>query len=357
LVEREGQTPILWQAAETNSLLHQGYLLLTVPRRLQTPSRTPQTGIDYEGTAVWESNRLAGRSILDLAVAPTTPTTIYAGTDIGLYKSIDGGVSWSSTGLLDPSVNSIAIDPLTPTTIYTGTGSGLFKSTDGGENWISLIRTSVLSLAIDPLTPTTIYAGSGYGIEKSTSGGEDWTTINNGMETGRYGEHLGTVLTLAIDPITPTTLYAGTASFTHLGTWRHGQGHIYKSTDGGENWNVIYASNESIFDITINPITPNILYCALLGGIEKSEDGGAGWDSFSNGIACASVNALLIDPSTPTTLYAGLDCGIFKRMDAGEWNEFSPTLTKNEIISLAVDPAIPTTLYVGTKGSGVFVFR
>ena len=65
-----------------------------------------------------------------LALDPTTPTTLYAGTDGGgVFKTTDGGASWSpvNTGLtcgrsLSPcNVSALALDPTTPTTLYAGT--------------------------------------------------------------------------------------------------------------------------------------------------------------------------------------------------------------------------------------------
>ena len=107
-------------------------------------------------------------------------------------------------------INALAIDPVTPTTLYAGTWGGVFKSTDGGGNW-SAVNTGenfpyVEALVIDSATPTTLYAGMnfGQGVFKSTDGGANWSTINTGL-TATYVEEL------AIDPAAPTTLYAGTS--------------------------------------------------------------------------------------------------------------------------------------------------
>jgi hypothetical protein len=61
---------------------------------------------------------------------------------MGVYKSKDGGASWSAmnTGLTDLNVTALAIDPSTPTILYAGTEVGVFKyeasadSGDGGSN-------------------------------------------------------------------------------------------------------------------------------------------------------------------------------------------------------------------------------
>src|SRR5439155_904852 len=56
----------------------------------------------------------------------------------GLFKSTDGGTNWQPTGLARTNVRAIAIDPTTPTTLYAGTDSGVFKSVDGGATWSAM---------------------------------------------------------------------------------------------------------------------------------------------------------------------------------------------------------------------------
>src|SRR5436190_1676610 len=71
-------------------------------------------------------------------------------------------------------IPALAIDPTTPSTLYAGTitldaanmftGGGVFQSTDGGGSWSAvssgLTNTGVEALAIDPTTPSTLYAGT-----------------------------------------------------------------------------------------------------------------------------------------------------------------------------------------------------
>jgi photosystem II stability/assembly factor-like uncharacterized protein len=122
-------------------------------------------------TSVWTGSGLEGETIRALAIDPATPTTLYAGTSAGVFKSTDGGENWRTVnnGLANVDVRALAIDSVTPTTLYAGTwGGGVFKSTDGGENWnafnMGLVNLHVFALAIDPVTPTTIYAGTDIGV-------------------------------------------------------------------------------------------------------------------------------------------------------------------------------------------------
>lgn len=81
-----------------------------------------------------------------LVLDPLTPSTLYAGTrSAGVFKSTDGGENWHMVTKLPEQdseyaamliIDSLAIDPSTPTTLYAGTwGSGVLKSTDAGETW------------------------------------------------------------------------------------------------------------------------------------------------------------------------------------------------------------------------------
>src|SRR5262245_34064649 len=81
-----------------------------------------------------------------------------------------GNNVWTSLGPEGAIVNALALDPSTPTTLYAGTATGgVFKSTSGGSRW-SAVNTGlprnvyddtlivyVTALAIDPSTPTTLY--------------------------------------------------------------------------------------------------------------------------------------------------------------------------------------------------------
>src|SRR6266571_4356974 len=87
----------------------------------------------HAGNNVWTSLGPEGGIVQALALDPTTPTTVYAGTrGGGVFKSTNGGNSWSAvnTGLPDLEIFALALDPTTPTTVYAGTVHGVFKSTN-----------------------------------------------------------------------------------------------------------------------------------------------------------------------------------------------------------------------------------
>ena len=281
-----------------------------------------------------------------LAINPTTPTTLYAslsandnGTlNSGLYKSTDGGNSWAilTNGLNGVNINALAIDPSSPNTVYAGSTSvGVYKSTNGGASWVNsssgLIFGGNGSIAIDPVTPQTVYLATGGGVFKSTNGGGSWVQMNTGLTTT-------IVHTLNITP--NSTIYAGTSG-----------GGVFKSTNGGASWTLQGSQTVSFINsIVVDPATPTTVYAGGLfsnGGVFKSTDAGVTWQRSNNGMDNGSVSSLAIDPIAHLTLYASTAQGIFKTVNgAASWTPLSTSMTGPIII----DPTTPTTLYTLNGG-------
>jgi photosystem II stability/assembly factor-like uncharacterized protein len=182
------------------------------------------------------------RSIHEIAFAPSAPDIVFAATGlddpggagntrpgIGIYKSIDGGVTWFTVnrGLESTTLNimAVAINPQNPDVAYLGEkNSGVYKTLDGGQSWVpahnGLLVTDVRALAIDPMNPNTIYAGAYFGgIWKSENGGDSWRNITSGLSA------VASVYSLVIDPAQPNILYAADV-----------QTGVYRSTDSGASW-------------------------------------------------------------------------------------------------------------------------
>jgi photosystem II stability/assembly factor-like uncharacterized protein len=317
------------------------------------PYEWPPGGVlkSSNGGTVWTDGGLTGRQVYALAIDPRG--TLYAGTDEGLFRGTGG--TWTSIGptilgvVSSPGILALAIDPSAPATLYAGTsGAGVFKSRNGGVSWAAvnagLIASSVQALAIDPSTPSTLFAGTrGGGVFLSRNGGGSWTPVNSGLT-------VYFVSALAIDRSTPATLYAGTLF----------PGGVFKSTNGGASWTAVNAGLG-------NPVAPDLvgnvgalaidpssatLYAGVDSQVFKSTSGGRTWTAVDRGLPSYWVAALAIDPSVPTTLYVGLQGGgVFKSIDGGEnWTE---SLPRQSVYALAIDPSAPTTLYVATE-QGVF---
>ena len=80
------------------------------------------------------------------------------------------GPTWtaSGAGLPDVPVNALVIDPVNPTNLYAGTDVGVYASTDGGANWAPYVTgmpvVSVFGLSLQPSTRMLRAATHGRGM-------------------------------------------------------------------------------------------------------------------------------------------------------------------------------------------------
>jgi photosystem II stability/assembly factor-like uncharacterized protein len=210
---------------------------------------------------------LSSNAVRVIALSP--PMTLYASNAGGLLKSVNGGASWIETGsgLGGADVQALAIDPSIPGTLYAGTTiAGIFKSTNKGAHWtginIGLASKQIAALAIDPSATETVYAGTAdAGVFKTTNGGVSWTAANSGITNQM-------VQALAIDPSSPTTIYAGTA----VG--------LFKTADGGLHWTTGHSAltGANVSCLMIDGANPQVIYAGTFGGgVFKSLDGAATW--------------------------------------------------------------------------------
>jgi len=334
-------------------------------------------GLRAAGSSKWTSIGPFGGSIQSLAIDPQNPTTLYAGTNSGIFKSTDGGTSWISINSMF-FVGSLAIDPQNSDTLYAG-GYGVFKSVDGGINWSEASSGifpmsqngpgygNVLSLVIDPQHPDTLYAGTARGLYKSVDGSATWKAAGAGLPTLPVAPGVSVALNvdrLTIDPQNPNTLYT-LVSLPHA----FGNGGlvccstaIFKTTDGGASWNALappvgrlpsFDMPSPISTIAIDPQNPKTVYAVepRAPALFKSVDGGATWSTVNSGIA---PFALAIDPQNPNTLYASTNDGFFKSADGGtNWTAAASGLPGG-VGLVAIDPQHPTIVYAARGMNGLF---
>lgn len=138
---------------------------------------------------------LPDSAIQALAVSPNfaVDRTLYAGLEEGgLYCSTDGGENWTIVGRatepLPGAVNTLALlpspDPMADTTgeahptILAGTNWGVFWSIDGGDHWEAAIGGDFIALDFASADDGTVIAGSlSDGLFFSPDAGKSWTQV------------------------------------------------------------------------------------------------------------------------------------------------------------------------------------
>ncbi|HYX21174.1 MAG TPA: hypothetical protein VFA98_10060, partial [Thermoanaerobaculia bacterium] len=125
-------------------------------------------------------------------VNPTSPTIppLIIGTAAGIWGTrlgSHGGLHLVTLGALaSRQVFAVAEDPASRSTIYAGTNGGLFRSTDSGLTFgtaaaVGLTATGIRALLFDPASPSTVYAGTDGGVFVSMDRGASWTPMNAGL--------------------------------------------------------------------------------------------------------------------------------------------------------------------------------
>ena len=261
----------------------------------------------------------------------------------------------------ESTISSLAVDPSAPATVYAGTGyegsrgvNHLNRSEDGGATWRAVGNSSfdgIRAIVLDPANTNTAYA-AGNGVLKSVDGGLSWQRLANPN---------GGMCCLAIHPVVGTTVYAGGSVFP-------GPFQVFKTTDGGASWTPlsVLAGSRGIGAIVIDPLTPSTMYLAGVNGVLKSTDDGATWQPAITGLTTVDVTALVLDPLSPSTLYAGTNGGgVFRSTNgAASWAPYNEGLTTARVTTLAIafggsataisGPSVTRLrLYAGTDGGGL----
>jgi photosystem II stability/assembly factor-like uncharacterized protein len=313
-------------------------------------------------------------------------------TDIGLFRSEDGGHSWisSTRGVpkewtnttywieFDPevkgrvwSVNSWTHDLPRPK-MWRNNGirdyrGGVCRSDDGGRTWTKsnegMEETAATHILLDPTSPANarvLYvAAFGRGVYKSVDGGKIWRLKNTGITQSQpfawriVRDSKGTLYVLVVRR----------SEDGRMGT--EGDGAIYKSTDGAENWSRVTMPEGSNAPngLAADPNTPDRLYLAAWardrgehgegGGIYLSVNAGKTWTQVLD--RDEHVYDVTIDPRDARILYAsGFESSAWKSTNRGEsWTRI-PGFNFKWGHRVIADPEDPKKVYITTFGGGVW---
>ena len=249
-------------------------------------------GLEWRSIGPYRGGRAAS-----VTGVPGKPNLYYFGsTGGGVWKTTDGGNTWEniSDGFFGGSVGSVAVSTWDNNVIYVGGGEGtvrgnvsfgygMWKSTDAGKTWTSAgLKNArhIPKIQIHPKNPELVYAAvlgdlfkssTERGVYRSKDGGKNWERI-------LFANADAGAVDLCMDPNNPRVIYASTWRIrrTPYSLESGGEGSaMYKSTDGGDSW-VNISSNEGlpkgiwgISDVDVSPVNSNRVYAII-----ENEHGG-----------------------------------------------------------------------------------
>ncbi len=322
-----------------------------------------------------------------LAVAPSDPNVIYAGTgepdprtDLatgdGVYRSTDAGRTWTHVGLEQShQIARIVVDPRDANVLFVAAEGnvfapnaerGVYRSRDGGASWQKVLfvndSTGAVDVAMDPTNPRVLFAamwqvrrtpwsladgGAGSGLYRSADGGTTWQRLEgNGLPTGTWAR---TSVSVGADG---RHVYA----LINAGTNANAAG-LYRSDDGGAQWHLVNDDQHIrqrpwyYFQVKADPQDASTVY-VLNFHMWRSVDGGEHIARLDP--PHVDNHALWIDPTAPQRMIEGNDGGATVTLNGGDtWSTESNQPTA-QIYHVATDDRMPYRVYGAQQDRGTY---
>lgn len=287
------------------------------------------------GGAPWQpmNDGLRNRFAWELAPSPVDPSIVWAASYGGISTSADTGRTWTDAGAGIPKFDARTVAP-SPAAAGTALAGffygGVWRTTAGGASWTSSssglpASATVTLLRYRPGDATRVLCGTYSGMYKSVNGGSSWASAWEGF--GRKK-----VWGAATSPSSPDVVYAG--------TYENG---LFKSLDFGATWDSLPLPDAYVRALAVDPANALVVYAGGyytqggLGGIYKSEDGGASWTPKNSGLASLSVWALVVDADDTSHLLAATAEGVYESWNGGgAWTALVAGLQAKDARSVAI---------------------
>ena len=240
--------------------------------------------------------------------------------------------------------------------------SGLYRLAEGETEWELKgsglpDAPAIRALAIHPQKPAIVYAGTQDGPYRSTDHGDHWEKVN-------VPDHGQPVWSLLYSPRDSNVMYAGYEACE-----------IYRSEDGGENWQPIPISvrfpevtmapganpAKRILMMAASAADSGELYGAIeVGGLIRTVDGGESWENLSHGLYAnddfVDMHGVMASSLSPGTVLSISRAGMFRSTDRGEhWThvDLEPLNAKGQTYCRGIKevPGDPKTVWVAAGGN------
>ena len=326
---------------------------------------------------------------------------LLVGTDKGLFRLVEDAATgkWAIDGPHLPGISVLHTMLARDETLYAATahkvwGAHLYRSRDRGRSWASLDAVprhpqssgrgethaiwhvaeagDVLFAGIDPA-----------GLFRSDDRGMSWRPLeglNEHPTRGTWEPSKGcfAVHSICVDSERPDNMVVAVSA-----------GGVYRSEDGGENWQPTNAgvraenlpdpvpeTGHNVHRVIMHPSVPQRLYRQCYSGTYRSDDGARSWVEITPGLPSDFGYGIVTDPNDADTVFQIPESGahlrapvdgklrVYRSRDAGAcWQSASAGLPDEHVYvtvlreAMAIDARDPCGVYFGTSGGHVFASR
>jgi len=334
------------------------------------------------------------QSIGALAVAPSDPNVVWAGTGEpfirsnisvgwGLFKSTDAGKTWTRAGLENTGrIARVLVDPKNPDVVFVCAlghaygpqpERGVFRTTDGGKTWAKTLfvdnNTGCSDLALDPNNPRILFAGMwqieihtwgresggpGSGLWVSRDGGATWKALDGkGLPTKPYGK-VGLVIARSNSNRVYALIEVGDGVPWHGKETQRGR--LWRSDDGGDTWQLMttdrqVAGRTHYYNrMAVTPDNENEAYFSTSAWSKTLDGGKTIIDPPFTEVAGFDHHDIWIDPTNGNRMIVSHDGGASITINRGKsW--IMVQLPIAQMYHVTVDTRVPYYVY-GNRQDG-----
>ncbi len=274
------------------------------------------------------------------------PNNLYLATNIGIFRSIDRGISWSQIVAPKPVVKKttrttakgkkVAAKPTPPPTAPVG--PVIVPALTG--------KVKVLSYTQDG--KNGLLAGTDDGLYRTYDIDKGWEKINLGVGISTN------IFVVTTNPQLSDVIYVGTSVSG-----------VIVSRDNGETWEKVRGIPDYIpvSSIKVDPQDPDKLYVGTSQTFYLSRDGGKTWNRRGGNLPLGNYTSILVNPQNTNEIYVSssleADGGIYFSVDAGlNWRRIDlkdKNLPSHRVWALAFDPVNSNRIFAATHSSGIYI--
>jgi photosystem II stability/assembly factor-like uncharacterized protein len=329
--------------------------------------RSNNGGTSFTIVSHWVYPSTVGYTHADIHTLDFFGTTLFCGSDGGLFRSTNSGNTWQDITAGMEIMQLYRMGGSVQNANLTATGAqdnGSFIR--NGTTWTHVLGADGMEAAYDPGNSSIVYVTSqNGGLQRSANGGVSFNYIAGGIgEDGGwitpYEILSGGAIVAGFENVWKST--NGGTTWTQLSAFTSGQtirdldvsnsdpntmvvvfyGQIHRTSNNGTTWTDIAANlpNNAVTDVHIHPTNPQIMWVTMSGfsageKVFVTSDGGSSWTNISSNLPNLPANCIVYQNGTSGGLYVGMDVGVYYTDSTlSNWQPFDqgmPNVIVNEL--------------------------